>query len=148
MKSCFLFGHSICPENLLPHIQQAIEENYVNLGIRTFYVGNRGQFDRLAAKAARQAKRYCPELHLVLLLSYHPAERAANAFGFDSSYFPPIVSTPRKYAIVEANRNMIRAADSIICFVKHPGNARNLLAYAQKQKHTALSIKNLAEQLS
>ena len=147
MGLCFLFGHSSCPEDMLPHIQQAIEENYVNLRIKTFYVGNRGQFDCLAARAARRAKIRYPDIQLVLLLSYHPAERETDTFGFDSSFFPLVASTPRKYAIVEANRNMIRAADSIICFVKHPGNARNMLTYAQKQQHKSLVIKNLAETL-
>ncbi len=145
MGICFMFGHSDCPEEILPHIQQAIEKSYTTLGCRIFYVGNRGQFDCLAAKAARQAKMRCPDLQLMLLLSYHPAERKVDTFGFDGSYYPILVSTPRKYAIVEANRNMVRAADSVICFVKHPGNARSLLAYGQKNRN--LVVENLAEKL-
>jgi hypothetical protein len=65
---------------------------------------------------------------------------------FDNSYYPPLENVPRKYAIVRANQYMIDTADSIICYVKHIGNTRNLLEYAQRrQKKEGIVIENVAE---
>lgn len=45
MKSCFMFGHADCPDDMLPRIEAAIEEFYMQREISAFYVGDRGRFD-------------------------------------------------------------------------------------------------------
>lgn len=147
MKSCFMFGHGDCPDNVMPLIEAAIEHHYAKHGITLFYVGNRGRFDGLAATAVKRAKQRHPDIQLYLLLAYHPGERAVNLTdGFDNSYYPPLEKVPRRYAIVRANKYMIDTADSIICYVKHIGNTRNLLAYAQRrQQKEMFIIENVAD---
>lgn len=87
MKSCFLFGHADCPDQVLPKLEQAIEAAISN-GVTDFYVGNRGAFDRLATTAVKRAKRKFPGVRLYLLLAYHPAERAPEpSEGFDGTYY-------------------------------------------------------------
>lgn len=143
MKSCFMFGHSDCSDCMLPKIEEAIENCILNYKTTQFYVGNRGNFDRLAAVAAKKVKQKHPELQLYLLLAYHPAERPVDLRDiFDGSFYPPLENTPRQYAIIRANRYMIDTCDGIICYVKHIGNTRNLLEYAQKHH---LNIINIAE---
>ena len=147
MKSCFLFGHGDTPESVLPAIEKAVEKHYLNLGIRLFYVGNRGNFDRLAARAVRNMKQQYPDIQLILVLAYHPAERVPDLWGgYDHSYYPPIEKTPRPYCIVKANQYMADTADSMICYVWHFGNTRNLLEYAQKRrKKDGICIENVAD---
>ena len=147
MKSCFMFGHADCPDSIMPQIEAAIDVQYTHQGIHNFYVGNRGQFDSLAATAAKRVKRRHPDLKLYLLLAYHPGERTVDLTeGFDNSYYPPLENVPRQYAIVRANKHMVDTADSIICYVKHIGNTRNLLEYAQRrQKKEGIIIENVAE---
>ena len=146
-KSCFLFGHADTPQSILPAIEDAVEKHYSKYGIQHFYVGNRGAFDSLAAKAVRNVKERHPDINLYLLLAYHPAEREPDLWGgYDNSFYPPIEDTPRPFAIVKANQYMTTVADTIICYVKHSGNTRNLLEYAQKrQKKDGMIIENLAE---
>ena len=146
-KSCFLFGHADAPQSILPLIEKAVEKHYSKFGVRYFYVGNRGNFDSIAAKAVRNVKHKYPDVHLYLVLAYHPTEREPDMWGgYDNSYYPPIEGTPRPYAIVKANQHMVDNIDSIICFVKHFGNTRNLLEYAQRrQKRGGVTIENLAE---
>lgn len=147
MKSCFMFGHSDCPDSILPKIEQAIEYYYSQHGITDYYIGNRGSFDSLAARAVRNAKQRHPDIRMYLLLAYHPAERPVDLWGgFDNSYYPPIEGTPRPFAIVKANQHMVDVADGIICFVKHFGNTRNLLDYTQRrQQKDPIPITNLAD---
>lgn len=148
MKSCFLFGHRYCSEDILPEIEQAVERLYTTKGVVDFYVGSRGVFDSLATTAVKRVKKKYPDMKLYLVLAYHPAERPVElTVGFDGSYYPPLENVPRPYAIVRANRYMVDTADVVICYVKHPGNARELLAYARRRKKEALPVENLGEQL-
>ena len=146
-KVCFLFGHSTAPQEVIGSVEAAAERHYLEYGISEFVVGNRGSFDRCAALAIKRLKRRYGDVFGILLLAYHPAERALELpQGFDSSYYPPLENVPRRYAIVRANKYMINRADSVICYVKHFGNTRNLLEYAQRrQKKEGLPIENVAE---
>lgn len=145
MKSCFLFGHSICPDDIFPKIQQAIADYYSKYAVTDFYIGNRGRFDSMAAAAVQKAKQQHPDIRLYLLLAYHPAERPVELHGgFDGSYYPPLENIPRPYAIVRTNQHMVNTTDYFICYVKHPGNARNLLEFAQRRRKNAC-ITNIAE---
>ena len=53
---------------------------------------------------------------------------------------------PRPYAIVRSNQYMVENSDFIICYVRHIGNTRNLLEYAQRRKKADGGIMNVAEE--
>ena len=147
MKSCFLFGHSDAPQDIQSAIETAVQRQYLNYGIRQYYVGAYGSFDRLAASALKTVKKQYQDISLYLLLPYHPAERPVETpEGFNGTFYPPLEKVPRRYAIVRANRYMIETCDSVICYVNHIGNTRILLEYAQRRaKKGEISVENLAE---
>ena len=142
-----MFGHGDCSDSNLGKIEAAVEAHCKNYGATAFYVGNRGRFDMLAASAVKRVKARHPNIQLFLLLAYHPGERPVDLTEeFDNSYYPPLKGVPRQYAIIRANQYMIDTADSIICYVKHIGNTRNLLEYAQRrQRKDGIIIENVAE---
>ena len=142
-----MFGHATTPYEAIVSIEAAAERHYQEHRIRTFIVGNRGKFDGYAATAIKSLKQRHGDISLLLLLAYHPGERTVDLTeGFDNSYYPPLENVPRQYAIVRANKHMVDTADSIICYVKHIGNTRNLLEYAQRrQKKEGIIIENVAE---
>lgn len=109
MKSCFFIGHREASEEIFPELAEAVERHIVDYGVTEFIVGNYGGFDRMAARAVISAKALYPGITLLLLLSYHPAERPIETPpGFDGTFYPPgMESVPRRYAIVRANRYMI-----------------------------------------
>ena len=146
MKSCFLFGHADCPDQVLPRLEQSIETAISN-GVTDFYIGNRGAFDRLATTAVKRAKKKFPEVRLFLLLAYHTAERPQElSEGFDGPYYPLEKTPPRRFAIVRANEAMLRQADYVICYVNHVGNTRKLLKLAYiRQKKLEITIQNISE---
>ena len=107
-KVCFLFGHAATPYEAIARIEAAAERHYQEHGIRTFIVGNRGSFDGYAAAAIKSLKQRHSDISLLLLLAYHPGERAVDLTdGFDNSYYPPLENVPRQYAIVRANKYMM-----------------------------------------
>lgn len=148
-KSCFFIGHREADEGVYPRLQQSVERLITEEKVSAFYVGNHGGFDRLAARAVIDAKRQHPNIILMLVLPYHPGERQVDIpEGFDGTYYPEeLEDTPRKFAIVKANKIMVDTSDWLICYVWHPAsNARNLLEYARRrEKRGWIQIENLAE---
>lgn len=136
-KSCFFIGHREASEEIYPALYVAVEQHILEYGVTEFIVGQYGGFDRLAASAVKEAKRFYPEVKLTLLLPYHPAERPIPTLdGFDSTFYPPgMESVPRKIAIVRANRYVVDHVDYLIAYVWHPAsNARALAEYAQERQ--------------
>lgn len=148
-KSCFFIGHRDADERLLPRLELVIDRLIREDGVRYFYVGGYGGFDRLATAAVRRMKQKYPDITLMLVLPYHPAERPTEApDGFDGTYHPDgLESTPKRYAIVRANKIMVDACDWLVCYVRHgAGNSRKLLEYAQRREAKRLiQIANIRE---
>lgn len=112
-KSCFFIGHRETSEAIYQALYAVVEQHIWEYGVTEFIVGHYGGFDRLAASAVKEAKRFYPEVKLTLLLSYHPAERPIpTPDGFDGTFYPPgMESVPRKIAIVRANRYVVDHVD-------------------------------------
>ena len=143
-KSCFFIGHREASEEIYPALYVAVEQHILEYGVTEFIVGQYGRFDRLAASAVKEAKRFYPEVKLTLLLPYHPAERPIpTPDGFDGTFYPPgMESVPRKVAIVRANHYVVDHVDYLIAYAWHPAsNAWELVEYARKKLRTlCLSI--------
>lgn len=148
-KCCFFIGHREADERLLPRLELEIEQLITEENVRYFYVGGYGGFDGVAASAVKKAKRQHPDITLMLVLPYHPAERPIEKPpGYDGTYYPEgLETTPRPFAIVKANQLMVDGCDWLVCYVRHgASNSRNLLEYAQRrEKKDLIKIINIAE---
>ena len=148
-KSCFFFGHREADERLLPRLELVVDRLIQEENVRYFYIGGYGGFNRVAVAAVRRMKQKYPDITLMLVLPYHPAERPTEApDGFDGTYHPDgLESTPKRYAIVRANRIIVDACDWLICYVRHSaGNSRKLLEYTQRRAARGLiQIENIWE---
>ena len=146
MKSCFFIGHREISEEIFSALTEAVEHHIVHCCVTDFIVGNYGGFDRMAARAVISAKALYPGITLLLLLSYHPAERPIETPpGFDGTFYPPgMESVPRRYAIVRANRYMIDHVDYLIAYGWHPAsNAKELTAYALRKGVVVTNVGDL-----
>lgn len=74
-KSCFYIGYREAGPEVLPVLEDAIEKHISEYGVTEFIVGHYGGFDRLAARTVISAKKCHPEVSLLILIPYHPAER-------------------------------------------------------------------------
>ena len=148
MKSCFFIGHREADERLLPTLTAAIDRMIAEEQVSLFYIGGYGGFDRIAATAVKRMKLQHPEITLMLVLPYHPAERPIETpYGFDGTYYPEgLEKVPRRYAIVRANEIMAKQSDWLISYVRHgASNSRRILEYAQKQGTACININDLLE---
>ena len=151
MKSCFFIGHREANESVLPRLELEIERLIIEERVRYFYVGGYGGFDQIATTAVKQVKQKYPDITLMLVLPYHPAERPVEKPpGYDGTYYPEgLEKTPRPFAIVKANQLMVDSCEWLICFVRQgASNSRNLLEYAQRrEKKGLIQITNIAEEI-
>ena len=134
MKTCFFIGHREADERLLPELMSVVERLIIEEQVSCFYVGGYGGFDRIAASAIKRSKQNHPEITLMLVLPYHPAEHPVEIpHGFDGTYYPEgMEKVPRRFAIVKANEIMVNTSDWLIAYVRHgASNSRKILEYAQ-----------------
>lgn len=137
MKRCFFIGHRETTTDISPSLLYAIEQHICEYGVTEFYVGNYGGFDRIAARAVKQLKVKYPQIKLILVTPYHPADRHVELpEGFDEIFYPMgMENTPKRVAIVKANHLMVDYVDYLVAHVWHPGsNSSKLLEYAQKKE--------------
>ena len=136
MKSCFFIGHRDTSPEILPLLENTVEQHIAEYGVSEFIVGNYGSFDHSAAKTVIKAKTRYPWITVSMLIAYHPSERPIILpQGFDRTFYPPgMENVPRRFAITRANRYMIDHVDYLIAYARHPAsNAWDLVKYAQKK---------------
>lgn len=142
MKLCFFMGHRDAPEALFPALEAEVERHITALGVTAFVVGHYGQFDRLAARAVRQAKKRHPQVSLTLLLPTLPGVQSAPIpRGFDGVFCPPGLEGSGS-PILRANRCMAGRCQYLIAYVRCPsGNAARLVDYVRpRQRRGDLTI--------
>lgn len=149
MKTCFFIGHRNTPETVRPLLDAAVERHIAEYGVDRFIVGRYGAFDAMAASAVVRAKQAHPDVELLLLLPYHPAERPVELpQGFDSSYYPEgMESVPRRLAIVRANEYVIRhVCDLLIAYDRYLATkTHDFVELAlRREKKGLMRVKNLA----
>lgn len=148
-RSCFFIGHREAGDAVRPLLEEAVECHIAHYGVTQFIVGEHGSFDRMAANAVIKAKQQHPEISLMLLLPYHPAEHKIELpQGFDGSYYPFESNIPpRRFAIIKANEMMIHTCDFLIAYAWHPAsNARTLVEKAMRlQTKGGIHVENLGQ---
>ena len=148
MNTCFFIGHRDTPADMYSQIASGVEKLALH-GVTEFVVGHYGAFDRMAAKAVREAKWQHPEIRLALLLPYYETDTSKYGTGFDGIIYPEGQETiPKRAAIIRANQYMIDYCDFLIMYVSHIGsNTREFMDYAQRRfQHTGKpEIINIAD---
>lgn len=142
-KICCFAGHSSIYDHsdLEIKVYDKCEELVRNNGVGTFWVGNYGSFDALAASAVRKLKNKFPSVELDLVLPY--VTNSINQYremyyrDYDSLIMADIPEgTPIKFRISKCNQYMVNCSDFLIAYVNYSfGGAVKTLEYAQKKKH-------------
>ena len=141
MKSCFFIGHRDAPDSLTDKLDEAIERHIVGFGVRSFAVGNYGNFDRMTQLALIRAKKRHPDIFIRMAIPYHPAlVRVELPEGFDSVYFPAgQENVPRRAAIPRLNRTLVNESDFLIAYVLFiSGGSYNVTEYAGRREKRGL----------
>ena len=132
------FGHHDCPLEIEPLIDTLLRWLINEQGVRTFYVGNHGNFDRLVARCLRRFAQDDPNIQFYIVLAYLPA----TAQVIENRLFPEgFEDVHPRYAISWRNRWMLQHSDWVIAYVTHGfGGAARFTALAERQGKTVINI--------
>jgi len=111
----------------------------------TFYLGGYGNFDAIAHQSAKDYKKEHPESEIIFVTPYldetYLKNREPLKYGYDKIVYPDIENTPKRYAILERNKWMVKECDLVIAFVKYSwGGAYQTLKYAKQQKKKTINL--------
>ncbi len=129
--------------------ERLIEKLITEEDVAEFWVGNYGEFDRLAGNIVLRLKLKYPHIVLNLVVPYVTEKMNQINFLYYERYDEIImadmpVNTPIRLKILKCNQYMVKNARFLICYVKNAfGGAAKTLEYAERQKH--IKIFNLCE---
>lgn len=141
--SCFFIGYHDCPDDYFNPLMATIDTQIAVNNITEFFVGNHGNFDRLATQAVQLIKQHDRRIHLYLVLP-SPRRFFILPEGFDNAYCPPRAKSSRS-AIISANRHMVDTVNYVITCANGRGtNTDKLLRYAHPRIIAGdLHVKNI-----
>lgn len=146
-KSCFFIGNQDAPDRIMDVLEATVETHVTEDGVTDFYVGNYGNFDRMAASVVIRIKQVYPQVRLILVRPYLPHEgKNKLPEGFDDSIYPEgLEFVPERFAIIKANQDIINRIDHLIVYDYHgTGNTRKLIDYAKtRELRGELHMENL-----
>ena len=133
MSACTFFGHRDCPESIKHDIYSTVD-NLISLNdVRTFYVGNHGNFDRLVISVLKELKILYPDINYYVVLAYLPS-KDYGLQKYVTIYPEGIEIVPKRFAIDFRNRWMIDKSDYVVTYIRHNfGGAANATKYANNK---------------
>ena len=139
-------GHSTLPHDV--RIKKLIKEKLQNIIVRNeaviCYLGGYGDFDNLCAQVCRELKEEFPHIELVYVAPYLTISeqfkiKEMHQHGLcDSPIYPPIESTPPKFAVLKRNEWMMEQADIVIAYVSHSYGGAYKSPQAARRKGKAI----------
>ncbi len=141
-KYCCFFGHRflLMPEEIIPSLKEAIINLITNEHVDCFFVGEHGDFDKLAYNTVLKVQEDYPHINIILVASYarqiHGHGKAFNDFEYP---VPPW--TPYRYSIPARNKWVVVNSDYMICYVDvEYGGAYKAMKQALKAKKTVINL--------
>lgn len=139
--ACGFCGHADAPEEVYAPLRSCIESMICRQGVREFYVGSQGAFDRMALRALREMKKKHPAIRYAVVLAYLPGKSGPQCPS-DSTVFPEgLERVPPRFAIPLRNRWMVDNCRWMVAYVERSfGGAAKTLAYARKKGRTVIDL--------
>ena len=143
---CCGFGHRLIFSNIQEELYRTLERLICEENVRTFLVGEQGEFDALFAKTVLRLKEKHSGLRLFLILPYFSNRLNENKSLYEKKYDEVIIPEAvegrhYKNASVFKNRWMIDQSDVIISYVHRDfGGAFSAVSYAKRKNKRIISL--------
>ena len=136
---CTFFGHSDAPEAVKPALKAAIIELIEKENVTGFYVGNHGNFDRMAISILSELEK-TRSIRFFVVLAYQPTEKE-SAYLAHTVLPDGIETAPPRFTINYRNRFMLENADFVITYVTHSwGGAAKYKQMAEKKQKRIIEL--------
>ena len=141
--TCCFFGHRDAPSSVLPRIEEAVEKLIIEQDVKSFLVGNQGQFDSKVLSVLRKITAKHPEITYNVVLAYMPKEKEEwSPYEYWETMLPEgLEAVHPRFAISKRNEWMVSESDIVIAYVKHSwGGAAKYVELARRKKKQILNI--------
>lgn len=136
--TCTFFGHSNTALEIRGKLKTTIIDLIENRSVDLFYVGDKGNFDKLALSILREIDAIYP-IRYYIVLAYLPKEKT----DYPTLFPEGIETVPKRFAINFRNKFMVEQSDMVISYITRSyGGAVKFVEMAVKKKKTVI---NLAE---
>ena len=142
MCRVFLMGGRYTSSKAEQPLKQAIEKHRTEYGANSFFVGHRGNFDRMCMGVLRELKEKYQNIMLYQVEPYALTQPNAEAPQGFELYYPEIEKVPLPLAIVEANKQMVKTCDYLIICPSAVGNSRKIMEMAKKKREKRTNKSN------
>ena len=145
-KRCTFFGHRNTQDEIRPVLLHTIRALIENRNVTTFYVGDKGAYDRMAASCVRELRKEYPYIRLYIVLAYMPGKKQEFEKEDPDTIYPDgLEMVPPRFAITHRNRWMADRSDYAVVNICARGGAADAAAYAD---HKGVKILNLSQAYS
>lgn len=138
MPICTFFGHRRIYRSIEGALREAIVDMIENKGVREFYFGCEGDFDRTVKKVLTELQKTYAYIKITAVLAYLDKKYD----DLPDSIFPDVLEgVPLRFAIDRRNKAMVDMSDYVIAYVDTSyGGAYNALEYASRKGKTIINI--------
>lgn len=135
---CTFFGHADAPKEIEPTLRKLIINLIETENVKTFYVGNNGNFDVIVQNILHQLSDLY-QIQCYLILAYLP--KHTDEYILPTLFPEGLEFKPPKFAIDYRNQWMINNADYVITFVNRTvGGSVKFKAIAEKKGKIVINI--------
>ena len=143
-------AHISSINNIKELVKEQLRHHIVPTETIVCYLGGYGDFDKICARACRELKKEYANVELVYVSPYITLSEQSKIKEmltlclYDTSLYPPIENTPKRFAISKRNEWMMKNADLVIAFVDHEyGGAYRSLQIAKHHQKTIINLCDL-----
>lgn len=133
MKSCTFIGHKNISKEIELSLENLLTDLILNKNVTMFYVGTHGDFDYAVQKILKNLKNQYRHIDYNVVLAYFPTKKDENKDYFNTIYPECLENVPKKYAIIERNKWMIKKSNFLVCYVDNTfSNANKFKEFAER----------------
>lgn len=136
--NCTFFGHADAPSEIKSRLKETITELIESRGVDCFYVGNHGNFDRMALAVLKELSGSYPQIDYCVVYAYLPQDGE----DFSHSIYPEgIENVPKRFAINYRNKWLTEHSEIVITFVRRSyGGAAKFKKLAENKGREIIEI--------
>ncbi len=136
---CAFFGHRDAPFEIRDKLKKTIKSLIEERDVTEFYVGNNGNFDRMALSVLKELSEMYPQISYYVVYAYFPEKGGED---FVHTIYPEGIETvPKRFAIDYRNRWIVGRADIVVAYVRRSfGGAAKFVDMAKRQEKDVINL--------
>ncbi|MBR1810432.1 MAG: hypothetical protein IJ766_11160 [Clostridia bacterium] len=144
MAACTFFGHRNTPEKIMPVLESTLTDLIVNKGVKTFFVGNNGDFDKIVRQQLKSLSAHYDIEYFVVFAYLHDKMLDRTEHAIHTVFPDGLEFVPHRFAIVNRNKWLHNHADYVVTYVTHSwGGAAQFKVLAEKNHKCVIELSGL-----